>query len=579
MADFGDRFVNLAHRIGISDEAPLPVEDLSVPFLEAVDHLLGLVPQGGGTIYLRPGRWRLGGAVLVSVPPTITLMVAPGALIVPLPPEGRFARSDVVHRPSVQILGGLEAPTSMFLSTSVYEGFFVSVDDPAGAVPDAGWVSLPTAAVTAVYPDWWGGGRFPGIKGAMVDHASCEAALRGALFRWEWTETGGDRAPSSPLVIEVRSRLRLSEPLRLGERTWSFDGDSGSTPQTFSMSGLLLRGRRRDEPSLSGLATRSGRGRFLLEFTAPKGLRIEDLHLDTGTNFSGVVDIDLGEGNGERELTFSGCTFSGACDNLVAVRAATAPTVPPTEGSPSSGASDVAFSACVWRPSPIEARPGVGLRVAAPYRTVTVRDANLVGEARRMIQFDGGSLRVDVCSFHNAAVPGEWYATDPKLRPPVPESGVDIDVSWLLAPPGRLWASACNSASLQFLARERLYRPTKIFLSGLAPCNAVITALQHRMDAPAVAPTPPSRPTFPASIFWTTSLDATSTLTFLAGRLDPGPTNNPFRGRVAVDELGQQSIYDAWLLPAGTRYSVWRYGTLVRVYSLGYRVIWGDVTI
>ena len=180
MTDVGDRFINVAReQLGILDDtAPIPPADRSTALRIAIALLMVKSPPGG-TVYLRPGRWLFGGNQTVIIPPEVTLMVAPGALIVPLNRPERLGGAEVdeiVQRPSLEIHGAIEASDGMFISTRAYERYQAELTRPPPITPvptpvavvDVGWVSFPTRAIETLYPEWWGAGTVS--EGPFLPH-------------------------------------------------------------------------------------------------------------------------------------------------------------------------------------------------------------------------------------------------------------------------------------------------------------------------------------------------------------------------------------------------------------------------
>lgn len=267
-------------------------------------------PSRGGYIYFPPGRWVIGrprpelmasGTEQISdlvVPAGVTLMFAPGAVLVPASyteaevmanpdktwlrrvPEG-LAQSDHL-KVRIEVQGGLIAP-----HTQVFDPFMDPLDTEMPQI-EAGRILFQRDTVREVYPEWWGAvpmvNEQPGTP-AQVRRttAALQAALdagfnhrlyysassvpllddRGRLVRdrggnvvYQKDELGNPllryaltgRRPSIPVVLS--SDYAIDRPLRIGATVNQAKAITDPYELPNNTDGLVLRGE-------CGPATRS----------------------------------------------------------------------------------------------------------------------------------------------------------------------------------------------------------------------------------------------------------------------------------------------------------------------------------
>lgn len=588
MGNFADRLINLAELLGVDDLSEVPARDLSAEFRVAIRTLQELAPQGGGVIYLKPGRWHVGGASIVSIPSNITLQLAPGAVIVPLIPTYGFFVADGLPRPSLEVCGGFECSGGWCLSTAATEA---TIDDKH-RVGKVGWISFPSMVLDTIRPEWWGVNAQGVPRSPGIDLSAMLSAIRAALVRWTWKEieeAGTSLVVAAPPVpIEISSPVWLNRSLSLPAGTWDFVREDGSSVVvTNEDHGVIFLGRLGSSANI--VADRFDSGQFhgsaILDIATGGRFEFLRLRIQAGRDVGRFVSVKHRAGSAS-VVSFQGCVFDGTADVLVDVSA---------DGSPSSFRPRTVFDDCIWQCRGVDAE--TALRVSGTYHDVLVRRGSFKGDAAKFIEFSGGELRVDETDFENEGYPARWFETDRTERPPVPERGVDVAVGWQLGAPGVLFLLGCSSSSAQFLSRFRGN-------SGGQPdaCVATVIGLFSRprlavpprtvVQLPSGATGPvgvdlvprASFPELPSSIFWSTSEGARSVLRILGGRLC-GESSPYAQSFVAVDRTGDQEIFDAWLMPTGSRYvlwrtggGAWRVGGLVYIRSIGYRLSWANPT-
>lgn len=332
-----------------------------------------LARDGGGTIYIPPGRWIVDDSLEeglhppeLVVPPSVTLWFAPGAVLLIGSPERTLGRS-----PQRMVIRSRIEADAMRI--------FQVLDGPSRT----GEVQFAGARHTEVLPEWWGAGE--GLdSGYRDDQPALMEACNVAFNRFD------EGAVEPPLPLILRTGYRLMRPLVI------------DTPERFRGTGVIIRGAFKGVDA-TFRAGGTSFGENILVIQERVGSVIENVSFDGQSRVRRCVLLEVVPRVGlPLADLFRGCEFYGASIN-VEVRAMEG--VPRVAGETSRGV--VVFERCVFcRPpptyigDPLYCFYGVFLDLW-PVATARFEHCIFDGRARAMIYCMGGHFAATACSFRN----------------------------------------------------------------------------------------------------------------------------------------------------------------------------------
>ncbi|MBI5513332.1 MAG: hypothetical protein HY909_06155 [Deltaproteobacteria bacterium] len=336
MGSFGLEFVNARESSpGEPTWKPYNVErDGSLLIGPRLREIMAHFSRRSGYVYFPPGTYlvdpvepgaRVGtDATDLYVPPTVTMIFSPGAVLRPTMVGSRVA--------VIQIHGGIEAgPTRIF-------------DTAATARTPVGRIFLTSNQIPVVYPEWWGAAQsLMSLVPSEVDTAALQAAFDAAHNDRHFSGSGlvggfGFEVLRPTIPIALRGPYLLRDALYLGQKPGE------ATPR--NPDGFILRG------SSPVGSEGSGRPTLVWDNTVPIPSSMEAMLVVRGSYGFTVEDVSVDAGTGAasthrpaRGVLVDGMTVSQMnlfrrCTFLRAARALVQLGPPPPEAVPSSGDRD-----------------------------------------------------------------------------------------------------------------------------------------------------------------------------------------------------------------------------------------------
>lgn len=406
------------------------------------DRVASIVSQGGGTLYIPPGRHVLDPttAGILSgadddwflVPREVVLWFSPGAVLVVGAPS---RRADL-------------APVELVLRGPIHCGLRQVFSTVGNGGTITGRVCFVGDRNPVVRPEWWGAGGLASSEDAIALSAATTAA-----FSRTW---GG--LSETPLPIELGTGYRLSRPLLISAK---YPEDRGAV--------FVLRGRS----AVAGTAQEA-------TFTAEPDFRGEAVLIIRDRSAFVIENVSInGAGSAHRCVLewvrarrslpvadlFRNCEFWGATQALVETREVT-----PESKSKASIVlqGSVVFERCAFfRRGDGDFESTWGVDCATPTAAGTQFEHCVFdGAATAMIRARGGVISAAGCSFQNTGSDG------PRGKG---SGGVDIlldavEPGMKISEVASCQLTACDSGSLHFLYAAR----------GRSVRQSVLIGVTHR---------------------------------------------------------------------------------------------------
>ncbi|MFO0610180.1 MAG: hypothetical protein U0324_43875 [Polyangiales bacterium] len=351
----------------------------------------------------------------LDLPPHITVMVAPGAMISALGAGGRLT----IH-------GELQAPVGQIFPSAALP--------PPGISPDdIGLVTLLGDRLDVVHPEWWGGGNGT-ADGPAVDTHALEEAIRVAIAYSVWR----GRAPT----IELLGRYQIKRALRLFSATIGLATD-----------GLEFRGRPGGEDDANLSAADGFLGHAMLELDSWVRVQCRNLRFDGRFKANVCVRVQAQEPAEPVSWmrlphSFAQCGFRGGTEaGLQVIEVESSLPIALRSVSADEATPLVDMHGCMFFAAPPDFNitrfqrlyPNVAARLLGP-RGGGTRFFNccFVGRAAAMIHATNHDLVVTGCRFENTSVPTALRSgVAPAWREvhkQGPAGGVDIFLGGVFAP-------------------------------------------------------------------------------------------------------------------------------------------------
>jgi hypothetical protein len=378
MGTWSQEFINIARYAPMTPAAALQaiVEgDFALDAAERVPKVVYFPPRSGAQVW-----WLTVPDQVLELPPHITVMIAPGAMIGALGARSRLS-----------ISGELQAPIGPIFPSRTHPP-----DGVAGA--DVGQVELISPRLEALYPEWWGGGvdLSPDADSGAMEEVVRVADLMAAFV---------GRTP----VIELLGRYRLNRTLRLLHEPGGAERRS-----------LEFRGRPGGEDDATFSAADDFEGEVLFEVGPFEGrVQCRNVRFDARLGVRACVRVRARPAQGLPDTLrlaheFTQCAFRGGIDaGLQVVDAepdapAATPSGLPPETVPLVEANGCVFRAVASPPGKWQSAPklGVGARLFGPPGGSTrFFNCFFLGEALAMIHATNHDVVTTGCRFENGYVP------------------------------------------------------------------------------------------------------------------------------------------------------------------------------